>query len=103
MDKGANLQFVVTSLDRKLAGTKCYTKSYTVPEEKVEKRIKEQKLNLLANRTSTAMLRANANVDSMVRSIASVPREVMEGQLRLPVGVKTPEYLYSNEVIFLFR
>jgi len=55
----ANPRFVVTNLPRSRAGAKrLYEKLYCVRGE-MENRIKEQQLGLFADRTSTAMMRAN--------------------------------------------
>ena len=57
--KGANPRFVVTSLDKETAGAQVlYEDLYCVRGE-MENRIKEQQLDLFADRTSTATLRAN--------------------------------------------
>ncbi len=57
--KGANPRFVVTNLDRKIAGAQVlYEELYCIRGE-MENRIKEQQLGLFADRTSTATLRAN--------------------------------------------
>jgi hypothetical protein len=57
--KGANPRFVVTSLKRKTIGAKdLYERVYCARGD-MENRIKEQQLDLFADRTSTATLRAN--------------------------------------------
>ena len=57
--RGANPRFVVTSLSREeVAGRQLYEELYCARGE-MENRIKEQQLDLFADRTSTATLRAN--------------------------------------------
>ncbi|MDE0512615.1 MAG: IS1380 family transposase [Gammaproteobacteria bacterium] len=57
--KGPNPRFVVTNLDTKTAGAqRLYEELYCARGE-MENRIKEQQLDLFADRTSTATLRAN--------------------------------------------
>ncbi len=57
--KGANPRFVVTNLAAKRAGAKhLYEKLYCARGD-MENRIKEQQLDLFADRTSTATMRAN--------------------------------------------
>ena len=57
--KGANPRFIVTSLKRKAIDAKTlYEKVYCARGD-MENRIKEQQLDLFADRTSTATLRAN--------------------------------------------
>ena len=57
--RGANPRFVVTSLSREeLEGKQLYEELYCARGE-MENRIKEQQLDLCADRTSTATLRAN--------------------------------------------
>ena len=57
--RGANPRFVVTSLSREaLAGRQLYEELYCARGE-MENRIKEQQLDLFADRTSTATMRAN--------------------------------------------
>ena len=59
MRKGANPRFVVTSLPREVAGAQyLYEKLYCARGD-MENRIKECQLDLFADRTSTATLRAN--------------------------------------------
>jgi hypothetical protein len=56
---GANPRFIVTSLTRaEIAGRALYERIYCARGE-MENRIKEQQLNLFADRTSAATLRAN--------------------------------------------
>jgi len=58
-DKGENPRFVVTSLgDEQLDGRSLYEDFYCARGE-MENRIKEQQLDLFADRTSTALLRSN--------------------------------------------
>ena len=57
--RGANPRFVVTSLSREaVAGRQLYEELYCARGE-MENRIKEQQLDLFADRTSTATMRAN--------------------------------------------
>ena len=57
--KGSNPRFVVTSLGREVAGSqRLYEKLYCARGD-MENRIKECQLDLFADRTSTATLRAN--------------------------------------------
>ena len=59
LDKGANPRFVVTSLSaERMAAQALYEEVYCARGE-MENRIKEQQLALFADRTSTALLRAN--------------------------------------------
>ena len=57
--KGANPRFVVTNLDRKIAGAQVLYEALYCIRGEMENRIKEQQLGLFADRTSTATLRAN--------------------------------------------
>lgn len=57
--KGANPRFIVTSLKRQVIDSKAlYEQVYCVRGE-MENRIKEQQLDLFADRTSTAIMAAN--------------------------------------------
>ena len=59
LSKGANPRFVVTSLSpRKASARRLYEKLYCVRGD-MENRIKEQQLDLFADRTSTHTMRAN--------------------------------------------
>ena len=59
LSKGANPRFIVTSLTSKMAAAReLYEKIYCARGE-MENRIKECQLDLMADRTSTATLRAN--------------------------------------------
>ena len=59
LSKGANPRFVVTSLARRKASAKrLYEKLYCVRGD-MENRIKEQQLDLFADRTSAHQMRAN--------------------------------------------
>ena len=57
--KGANPRFVVTNLDAKTAGARVLYEALYCLRGDMENRIKEQQLDLFADRTSTATLRAN--------------------------------------------
>ena len=57
--KGANPRFVVTNLDVKTAGAQRLYEELYCARGDMENRIKEQQLDLFADRTSTATLRAN--------------------------------------------
>ena len=57
--KGANPRFVVTNLDNKTAGARVLYEDLYCARGDMENRIKEQQLDLFADRTSTATLRAN--------------------------------------------
>ena len=59
LEKGGNPRFIVTSLaEAEAEGRELYEKTYCARGE-MENRIKEQQLDLFADRTSTATLRAN--------------------------------------------
>ena len=57
--KGANPRFVVTNLDKQTAGARVLYEDLYCARGEMENRIKEQQLDLFADRTSTATLRAN--------------------------------------------
>ena len=57
--KGPNPRFVVTNLDTKTAGARVLYEDLYCARGEMENRIKEQQLDLFADRTSTATLRAN--------------------------------------------
>ena len=57
--KGPNPRFVVTNLDTKTAGAQTLYEDLYCARGEMENRIKEQQLDLFADRTSTATLRAN--------------------------------------------
>ena len=57
--RGLNARFVVTSLSRKRAGARALYEDLYCARGDMENRIKEQQLDLFADRTSTASLRAN--------------------------------------------
>ena len=57
--KGANPRFVVTNLDKQTAGARVLYEELYCARGDMENRIKEQQLDLFADRTSTATLRAN--------------------------------------------
>ena len=57
--KGANSRFVVTNLHTRTAGTRVLYEDLYCARGEMENRIKEQQLDLFADRTSTATLRAN--------------------------------------------
>jgi len=60
LDKGANPRFVVTSLSAaQMAAQELYEKGYCARGECPENRIKEQQLDLFADRTSTAKMWSN--------------------------------------------
>jgi hypothetical protein len=60
LDKGANPRFVVTSLSQEQMGAQeLYEKGYCARGECPENRIKEQQLDLFADRTSTAKMWSN--------------------------------------------
>ena len=59
LPKGANPRFVVTSLKRKAVDAKTLYERVYCARGDMENRIKEQQLDLFADRTSTATLRAN--------------------------------------------
>jgi hypothetical protein len=60
MDKGANPRFVVTSLSQEqMAAQELYEKVYCARGECPENRIKEQQLDLFADRTSTGKMWSN--------------------------------------------
>ena len=57
--RGLNARFVVTSLGRKRAGAQVLYEELYCARGEMENRIKEQQLDLFADRTSTATMRAN--------------------------------------------
>ena len=57
--RGANPRFVVTSLSQERFATRVLYKELYCARGEMENRIKEQQLDLFADRTSTATLRAN--------------------------------------------
>src|ERR1035441_11130026 len=60
LDKGANPRFVVTSLSaEQMAAQEPYGKGYCARGECPENRIKEQQLDLFADRTSTGKMWSN--------------------------------------------
>jgi hypothetical protein len=60
LDKGANPRFVVTSLSREqMAAQELYEKGYCARGDCPENRIKEQQLDLFADRTSTGKMWSN--------------------------------------------
>jgi hypothetical protein len=59
LPKGANPRFVVTSLKRKAVDAKTLYERVYCARGDMENRIKEQQLDLFADRTSTATMRAN--------------------------------------------
>jgi len=59
LPKGANPRFVVTSLKRKAIDAKALYERVYCARGEAENRIKEQQLDLFADRTSTATMRAN--------------------------------------------
>jgi hypothetical protein len=59
LPKGANPRFVVTSLKRKAIDAKTLYEGVYCARGEAENRIKEQQLDLFADRTSTATMRAN--------------------------------------------
>jgi hypothetical protein len=59
LPKGANPRFVVTSLKRKAIDARTLYESVYCARGEAENRIKEQQLDLFADRTSTATMRAN--------------------------------------------
>jgi hypothetical protein len=60
LDKGANPRFVVTSLSaEQMAAQELYEKHYCARGECPENRIKEQQLDLFADRTSTGKMWSN--------------------------------------------
>ena len=60
LDKGANPRFVVTSLSaERMAAQELYEKVYCARGECPENRIKEQQLDLFADRTSTGKMWSN--------------------------------------------
>jgi len=59
LPKGANPRFLVTSLKRKAIDAKTLYESVYCARGDMENRIKEQQLDLFADRTSTATMRAN--------------------------------------------
>jgi hypothetical protein len=57
LDKGANPRFVVTTLSQKeVAAQELYEKVYCARGDRPENRIKEQQLDLFADRTSTGKM-----------------------------------------------
>ena len=79
LSKGSNPRFVVTNLPRHKAGAKrLYEKLYCARGD-MENRIKEQQLDLFADRTSTATLRAN----QLRLYFASFAYVLMQGLRRL--------------------
>ena len=60
LDKGANPRFVVTSLsDAQMGAQELYEKGYCARGDCPENRIKEQQLDLFADRTSTGKMWSN--------------------------------------------
>ena len=57
--RGANPRFVVTSLSVREIGTRALYEDLCCARGDMENRIKEQQLDLFADRTSTATMRAN--------------------------------------------
>jgi hypothetical protein len=57
--RGDNQRFVVTSLERRRVGTQALYEQLYCARGDMENRIKEQQLDLFADRTSAATLRAN--------------------------------------------
>ena len=59
LDKGANPRFVVTSLPTKRLAAQALYEDFYCARGDMENRIKEQQLDLFADRTSAATMRAN--------------------------------------------
>ena len=59
LDKGANPRFVVTSLSPERLGARALYEDFYCARGDMENRIKEQQLDLFADRTSAATMRAN--------------------------------------------
>ena len=59
LSKGANPRFVVTSLSKKACGTRALYEELYCARGDMENRIKEQQLDLFADRTSSETMRAN--------------------------------------------
>ena len=59
LEKGANPRFVVTSLSPKRMGARALYEDFYCARGDMENRIKEQQLDLFADRTSAATMRAN--------------------------------------------
>ena len=77
--KGPNPRFVVTSLGREAAGARRLYEDLYCARGDMENRIKEQQLDLFADRTSTATLRAN----QLRLHLASFAYVLMHGLRRL--------------------
>jgi hypothetical protein len=59
MEKGANPRFVVTSLPAERMGARAIYEDFYCARGDMENRIKEQQLDMFADRTSAATMRAN--------------------------------------------
>jgi len=59
LDKGANPRFVVTSLARDVMDARALYEDLYCARGEMENRIKEQQLDMFADRTSTAQMRSN--------------------------------------------
>lgn len=86
LDKGANPRFVVTNLSKKKFNSKVLYEDIYCARGDMENRIKEQQLDMFADRTSTALMRSN----QLRLYFSSIAYILMQAFRRL--GLKGTEY-----------